>query len=127
MEMIKSFILIISVLLLTSCGVYKYQFDEKKSTIVSKKRNSITAVFIKNQNGNTLAQFNAKTENKSKEFSLLNFSPEYFNCIKGCDFSFKKGEKYCISIAPFGDRVRPSIIIELDKNDNLISSQEWCK
>lgn len=88
-----------------SCGIYKYEYKKSTMQIVAKKGNNITLIRIESEQGKLLAQFNSIQGKPSQNFSLKNFSPEYFKCMMDCPFTFEKGKIYLISAHPSGDRV----------------------
>ena len=111
--------------------MYKYKYQKDNKTIVSTKSNSINLIYIymvktiedKNEMLNSrelVAKYEAKSKKYSNKFSLEDFSPNYFECVEGCSFSLEKERKYWISIFPKGDRIQSPIIIEVDKNGEII-------
>lgn len=112
MKMNKIFIVVMTLCLFSSCGVYKYTYDADSHLVISRKKNPITQVRIKNEKGELLVLFTA-IDNGRDTFSLLDFSPEFYSSsVK--DFKYGSNKKYLISISPQGDKLLQDIILLTD-------------
>lgn len=108
---------------ISSCGIYKYDYDKHRCRILSKHRNSITRLYIIPEKGSPITQFDAIDNTESKIFSLVDFSPAFFKCTNGCPFQFEKGKTYFISVYPKGDRLLGSIKLQVLPDGRIIESK----
>ncbi|MEL1243100.1 hypothetical protein AAEO56_02405 [Flavobacterium sp. DGU11] len=107
----KILVTVILTVLLTSCGMYSYRYDETSREIMSEQEIYITSIFIDGDNG-IGASFIQKPDKKVYRVSIdsLNY---YFTCRQGgCPFAFEKGKEYKISILPAGDRHLAPLVIK---------------
>jgi len=116
----RNCLVILLLLFLSSCGIYKYEYKGEGMRIVSKKGNPITRVIIKTEEGKELAQFESISGKPSKEFSLKDFSTDKFKCINGCPFNFENGNIYLINVSPVGDRMLLPIKIKVEPNGSIV-------
>lgn len=109
-----NYVLIFISFTIYSCAHYTYKFNEESYEIIAKKKVGISTVRIDDKKGH-LIEFEIKPNKISRKFSLIDFSPDYFQCTLGCDsFEYKKGATYFVVISPIGDIVSPDITIRID-------------
>ena len=116
----KHIIIMLGVMMLSSCAVYKYKYSEGQMQIVSGKRHPINSITIESESGRRLVKFWALRDAWSREFSLKTFSPEYFECVGNCPFKFDTGKVYFLRMTPRGDGARKSINVILQHDGRII-------
>jgi len=118
----KNLFIIFLGLTFSTCGVYKYEFNNKYSIITSKKKTPISQIWIMASPTKPLAKFTAITGKKTDKFSLIDFSPEYF--VNEDNFRFKKNTAYYLQISPIGDRATIPINIYIEEDGKIVQVKE---
>jgi hypothetical protein len=104
----------------SSCEVCKYKYKRSEHAIVSVTNNSITDVYIQDSAwGHAEAIFRVKDGKNTRSFSLLDFSPAYFNCTEGCNFRFEKNKIYYVHILPGGDNTNLPVRITVNNKGEI--------
>ena len=108
--------LLLSTLIMCSCGVHNYSYDEQTNCIKSLGKQGIIRVDIQDTLLNYLGSYVLIEGKQSREFCLQDFGKSNFTTNDSISIVLEPGRIYLFDVFPKGDRNIMPLRLQVDSN-----------